>query len=168
MQAPKFVSKRRLNPDIALQITSMADIFIIILVFLLKSHGTGATNISPSAGLKLPIAATDGEQVEALKIEISEKAVQVDDKPVSQLTNRRFDPRELEVGMGVAATLEPAIKLARKRQELIAQSNSDVKTDKKVLLIADQRTPYVTLKAAILTAAVHGFNELKLVVVKKD
>jgi biopolymer transport protein ExbD len=145
----------------------MADIFMILLVFLLKSHATGATNVNPSAGLRLPEARTDGEQVQALKVEVSENAVQVDDKPVSKLNHFRFDTKDLRA-RAVSLSLEAAIKMARERQDLIAKSNPEVKSDKRLLIVADQRVPYVTMKTVVLTAALHEFSDLKLVVVKKN
>ncbi|NDG85844.1 MAG: hypothetical protein EBX52_12520, partial [Proteobacteria bacterium] len=38
-----------------LQITSMADVFTILLVFLLKGVSTDAITITPSASLRLPV-----------------------------------------------------------------------------------------------------------------
>jgi hypothetical protein len=55
----------------ALQITSMADIFTILLVFLLKSYSTGALDIAPSKGMKLPEVQLATGSVEALKVEVS-------------------------------------------------------------------------------------------------
>jgi biopolymer transport protein ExbD len=51
---------------------------------------------------------------------------------------------------------------------LIAQSNSDVKADKKILIVADQRTPYATLKTVFASAAQNGYSDLKLVVAKRE
>ena len=44
MENGGFTIKRPGSGDMALQITSMADIFTIILVFLLKSFATGSLN----------------------------------------------------------------------------------------------------------------------------
>ena len=165
--ANPFMSKRRANSEMTLQITSMADIFTIILVFLLKSYSTSSVALVPSAGLKLPEAKGAEEQVQALKIEVSETAIQVDDNPVVSLANYRFGTGDLQAN-SVSKSLAAALELQRKRQVLIASSNSDVKVDSKILIVADQRTPYSTLKAVLASAAVHGFTDYKLVVARKE
>lgn len=163
----RFNVKKPRNTDMALQITSMADCFVIILVFLLKSLATGANAVNPSAGLKLPEAVAGEVTDQALTVEISENGVQVENKPVNTLKAFRFAPADL-LENGVSKDLNAAIEAQRKRQDLIAQSNPDVKPDSKVLVVADERTPYVTLKSVLAAVAIHGFSDFKLVVAKKE
>jgi len=162
-----FGKKKTASPDVALQITSMADIFTIILVFLLKSFAGGDLNIAPSKGLKLPVASTESTSQMALTIEISETAVQVENKFVVALSKFRFSPQDL-LASGIPAELNDVLEKQRKRQDLIAKSNSDVTVDSKLLVVADQRVPYITLKRVLSTAALHGFSEPKLVVTLKE
>jgi len=166
-QKSPFKMKRPPSTEMALQITSMADIFTIILVFLLKSFATGSLNISPSSALHLPVGNGNGEAVEAMKVEISETAVEIESAPVAKLTKFRFAPSDLQPN-GVPTPLDEAFNRQKQRQALIAKANSDVQLDKKILVMADQHTPYLTLKSVVSAAAVHGFTDLKLVVVKKD
>jgi len=81
----KFGKRNHGSEDMNLQITSMADIFIILLVFLLKSFATSAVTIAPSNGMKLPEANASDSSVDALKVEISQDAVQVEGTPVTNL-----------------------------------------------------------------------------------
>lgn len=151
----------------ALQITSMADIFIIVLVFLLKSFATGSLAVTPSPGLRLPQAITDDSAVRALTVEISESSVQIENQVVSLLSEFKFRPQDIRSD-GVVTKLDLALFTERKRQELISQSNSDVANDSNILIVADQRTPYATIKSVLASAAIHGFTDFKLVVVKKE
>jgi biopolymer transport protein ExbD len=162
-----FSVKRPASGDMALQITSMADIFTIILVFLLKSFSTGSLNVTPSPGMVLPKANSEDAHVEALTVEISQNTVQVENNPVSILSSFRFPKTDLKEG-GVPISLDTAFANQKKRQELIAKSNSDVQLDRKILVVADERTPYITLKSVLSVAAVNGFTDFKLVVVKKQ
>jgi biopolymer transport protein ExbD len=162
-----FGKKKKVSQDVALQITSMADIFTIILVFLLKSFAGGGLNISPSAGLKLPNGMTEATSPQALTIEISESAVQVENKFIVGLTNFHFVPQDL-LQSGIPTSLNEEFEKHRKRQDLIAKSNPDVAVDNKILVVADQRVPYITLKRVLSTAALHGFSEPKLVVTLKE
>jgi biopolymer transport protein ExbD len=43
-----------------------------------------------------------------------------------------------------------------------------VKVDPKILVIADQRAPYQTIKSVLASAAVHGYTDFKLAVVKGE
>jgi len=155
------------SDEMALQITSMADIFMILLVFLLKSYATAIVNVTPTAGMKLPVANAESPELNALKVEISETAVSIESNPVMTLDG--FKVAGGEVGSnGVSKTLAEAFEKERKRQLLIAQSNTEVKIDPKVIVVADQRTPYSTIKAVLASAAIHGYTDFKLAVVKRD
>ena len=162
-----FSVKRPGSSEMALQITSMADIFTIILVFLLKSYATGALNVNPSPGLRLPQATTGEAEVTALNVEVSENAVQVENTFVAKLDHFRFAAGDVAPS-GIPTPLDRALEAQRKRQDLIAKSNSDVRVDDKIVLVADQRTPYLTLKSVLSAAALHGFTDFKLVVLKKE
>lgn len=155
------------SQEMALQITSMADIFTILLVFLLKSFASGAVNVSPSAGTLLPEAHAGETAVEALKVEISEKAVLVEGQPVTELSAFRFPAKDLQ-GNGSSKQLSLALEKERQRQLLIAKANTDVKVDPKILIVSDQRVPYVTVKSVLASAALNGYTDFKLAVVKGD
>src|SRR4051794_15409637 len=134
-----FKKKRPAASDeMSLQITSMADIFVILLVFLLKSYATSAVNISPT--VMLPQAQAGETPVEALKVEVTDKAILVEGQPVTPLTSFAFGSADIE-GNGTSKTLNKALDRERQRQLLIAKANSDVKVDAKILVIADQKAP---------------------------
>jgi biopolymer transport protein ExbD len=162
----KLFKTRHASEEMNLQITSMADIFIILLVFLLKSYSTSALAISPSKGLELPQAMGGEEQVEALKIQVSESSVEVEGQPAATLAHFVFDSKDLQ--NGASQSLNQALDKARKRQLLIAQSNTDVKIDSKIIVIADQHAPYSTLKTVLASAALQGYTDFKLAVVKGE
>ena len=164
---PLKIKQRRSSSEMSLQITSMADIFVILLVFLLKSYASSSTNIVPGAHLHLPAAHTDGTPADAAKIEISAAGVLIDSEPVMQLNNFVLSPKDLQPN-GAAAPVAAALKIKKKRQELIAQSNSDVKADHKILIVSDQDTPYGTLKSILAAAGYEGFDDYQLVVMKKE
>jgi biopolymer transport protein ExbD len=143
----------------ALQITSMADIFTILLVFLLKGYSTGAIALTPSQGLSLPVADSKPPQEEGLQVEISEKSVLIGGKPVAKLENFILPDSEM-------AVLESAFDNERKRQELISQANPDVKKDEKVIVLSDKKAPYSTVKRVLASASQRGYTDFKLAVVQ--
>lgn len=159
--------KPRTSPEMSLQITSMADVFTILLVFLLKSSATGALNVTPSAGLLLPQAQASEANVEAVKIEIQETTIQVEGVPVTTLSSFLPDGSD-RVQDGSLRSLASALERERKRQILIAEKNPGVKVDSRILVLADQRAPYSLIKSALASAALQGFTDFKLAVVQGD
>lgn len=172
----KFLKKRKSNEDMALQITSMADIFIIILVFLLKSYSTSLSNISPSKEMLLPEAMAKDEMQEALKIEISASAITIDDKPVVTLNNYTFTKQDsatlTAVLMKERGKLHNVVKMGAETasKNPKAKGAKEPKTkeenDSTILVMADKETPFQTIKTVLSSAAQTGFVDLKLVVVE--
>jgi biopolymer transport protein ExbD len=159
--------KRHQSDEMSLQITSLADIFVILLVFLLKSYATSAVNLSPAKGMLLPEAQAAEVSVEALKVEISEDTVAVEGQPAATLKNFRFSADELQAN-GVSNGLSKVLQRERQRQLMIAKANSDVKVDPKILIVSDQRVPYSTVKSVLASAALNGYTDFKLAVVKGE
>ena len=148
-------SKARSSTEMSLNITSMADIFTILLVFLLKSYAVGALEVQPSRGLKVPVATHTDTAESRLKVEISENSVQVEGDTVAALENFEVTQKATDLN-GLAQAL------AEKRNGLTEASQG------KILLISDSRTPYSTLERVLKTAAQQGFGDLKLAVVRAD
>lgn len=163
----KLFKRKAQNEEMALQITAMADIFTVLLVFLLKSYATSALEINPSQGMQIPQASAPETSFEALKVEISEKAVSVEGQPAVELQAFRFNNSDLQAN-GVSNTLSKALEKERQRQLLIAKANTDVKVDAKIIVVADQRVPYATVKSVLASAALNGYTDFKLAVVKGD
>lgn len=157
----------RSSEEMTLQITSMADIFTILLVFLLKSFSTSSVNITPSPGMMIPEAKAMEAPMEALKLEITENGVVVESKPVIGLQGFKFPTGDVESNQSSKA-VSAVLEIEHKRQLLIAEKNKSVKTDGKILIIADQRTPYSTVKTVLASAAINGFTEYKLVAISKE
>src|SRR5262249_7431551 len=104
----RFGKKKKPGEDMALQITSMADIFTIILVFLLQRYSIGLTTIAPSKDTVLPEAKANDEMKETLKLEIASDSILVDAKPAVQLTNFNFNGTD-QIVNGISQNLYKAL-----------------------------------------------------------
>lgn len=158
---PRLFGKKRKkgSEEMSLQITSMADIFTIILVFLLKTTASGINTINP-AGAKLPMA--NGAEItkDTLKLEISRDSVLLDDKAVLSLTNFELPITELQEGGMSQTVYQEFMKKRTTKQE--DTSNSAL------LVLADEDVPYSTLKTVLGSAANTGFVDLQLVVIENN
>lgn len=146
----------------ALQITSMADIFMILLVFLLKNYSTSLTTVTPSARMSLPETATNqkGQIKDTLKVEIANDVLMVDQKAVVRLSNFEFP----ETDQGDFGTSESVSKALKDQRSLTPNPNQD----STLIVMADELAPYSTIKRVIASAAQAGFVDLQLVVIEQE
>ena len=164
--------KKKSGEDMALQITSMADIFTIILVFLLKSFASDSGGISPTQSLTLPKARGGGTAAEMLKVEVSANTVALDGRAIANLQNYQFTPADLQ-GAGISQGVEHAFQEARAKAQVRAAggapgTNPTGGNDPRLTIFADHKVPYTTLKRVLASAANSGYTEYKLVVVKAE
>lgn len=167
MKKKRFGRRPPGKQDMALQITSMADIFTIILVFLLKSWSTGA-GPALSQDIHLPAAKGGKEPVEALKLEVGPALVIVEDKPVAKLENFAFPPTDMDPA-GHSISLEKAFANERGRQlASVVKAGGEPKPDTRLVLLVDNKTPYSTLKTVFASAVKQGYADYKIVVIKEE
>jgi biopolymer transport protein ExbD len=55
----------------------------------------------------------------------------------------------------------------RQKQDLISKANDSVKSDARVIILADQKVPFSTIKVVLKTLAQNGYSEVKFGVVKE-
>ena len=155
----------------ALNITSMADIFTIILVFLLKTFSAEGSSLTPGLALQLPTVHHGLQVSEGLKVEISDIAVQVDGKTAAELRAFEFNPSEINTAL-LHAGIDQAIAKVRAKHPIAAPVEAPApkagSTDDTLTIMADYKTPYNTLKTVLASAANHGYLNYRLVVVKEE
>jgi biopolymer transport protein ExbD len=156
MLKKSFLPHAAKNEQMALQITSMADIFVIILVFLLKSYSVEGLPYEPSIPLTPPVAKGRVEKTEALKVEIAKSAVALGGKNVAAIDGFKFGKSDLDAE-GASATLRRA--LARARPSALAGPKGT-----KLIVVADEGAPYETIKAVLASAASEGYLDIQLAV----
>lgn len=158
--------KHREEGQVALQITSMADIFTILLVFLLKGLASDALQINPSNGTTLPSGVhTSSLNEVALQVEVSKDGILVEKEFVTALTEYKLDGKTMKDGM-IPGLVERLTK-ERERQKLIAQNNDTVKIDTRAIIMSDQHVPFATMKPVLRSLASQGYSEIKFAVVKE-
>ena len=151
MGRTRYKPEIKRNQTFTLNITSMTDMFTIMLVFLLQSFASGQVNIEPVAGLRLPSSNSDKNPIEGVKLSMSQSELRIDQKTLAQIKNNEVessavDPKDLNF-------IRP---LFDELQKLNAKSGV-------VLLQADQELPYSTLRKVMYTASMAGFPNVKLV-----
>jgi len=145
---PKRVTE---SGDFPLQITSLADVFTILLVFLLKSYASSAAFFQPTAGLAIPASPQEGLSLpEALRLEVLKNGVLLDGKFITQ---------DLKTEEG-RQSLRQSFQLARARQAYLRERNAELKVDARLLIVADRTLPYQAVQPALSIAATAGYGDL--------
>lgn len=163
--------RRRGNEEMSLQITAMADIFTVLLVFLLKSYAVSAINVNVGKEVALPVARGGTESVEAMKVEVTMTGVYIEGNPVLKWEN--YEPAKGDVSAeGTLGDVVKALEKERAKQRALASvqgsENEKKPLDSKLLIIADKKVPYKTLKYVLASASTQDYTDFKLVVVTED
>lgn len=149
------------NSTFTLNITSMTDMFTILLVFLLQTYSTAEVQLVPDSDLRLPSSATLTNPVEAIKISISSKALKLDQTTIAEVKNADFLAQDLEdKDSNFIKPLFAELDKIAKSEDL--KDKEHVK-EGRILLQADKDLPYSTLRKVMYTASMAGFPQLKLV-----
>ena len=159
--------KTKETGEVALQITSMADIFTILLVFLLKGLSSDALQISPSNGTKLPTGIhTAFVADQAIQIEVSKDGILIEKDFIAKLDNFQLSSPTIGKDGNISA-LSDRLNQERERQKLIAQANDTVKIDARAIILSDEKVPFSTMKTVLKTLAANGYSEIKFGVIKE-
>jgi len=146
----------------------MVDMFVILLVFLLKTYSTSPVNITPKEGMRLPESSSLTEPVDVVKMVVSESAVFVEDKKVMDLEKGRFPASVLDANdPSFIKALYQALDERAKLTKDISKVNDSVEFDGKVLMQADRSLPYEVLQKIMYTSMMAGYADVKLAVVGK-
>lgn len=146
-----------------LQLTSMVDMFTILIVFLLESYSASAVHITPIKGMELPQSTSIVLPTETLKVVVSLDGIFVDDKKVLSLKAGKVLNQDLDANdPDFIKPLFKELDKAAKKSEAIAKVNKDHKFDGKIIMEADARLDYGTLKKVMYTSSLAGYADMKL------
>ena len=139
--------QRRVPLRVELQITSMMDMFTIILVFLLTFFDPGQADTSV---LVLPTVAASGAEKPGIRIEIRKDAIAVDGVEVVTLDgNGGLQDSTERIGRVLLAV----------EQSLEGKAN-----DGGLVVAIDRSVPYAVVADVLASANAAGFNDYRFVV----
>lgn len=159
----RFIEKRA--SSFKIQITSMVDMFVILLVFLIKSYSTSPVQINPSKDMTLPASSSLTQPEDVLKLKVSQSGVFVEDKKVMDLSQGSVGKGDLDpTDQMMLPQLYKALDEQAEKSRGIASVNSEIKFDGKIMLQADRSLPYSLLQKIMYTSMLAGYADLKLAV----
>jgi len=144
-----------------LNITSMTDMFTILLVFLLQTYSTSTVELIPEAGLRLPQSSSNTNPVESIKLVVSKEVVKIDKTKIASMKNADFEAKDIDPNDTnfILPLFNELDKLAKDEK----LKNDPAVKEGRILLQADSGLPYSVLRKVMYTASMAGFPQLKLV-----
>ncbi|NBT58589.1 hypothetical protein EBT16_07380 [bacterium] len=168
-QGGSFTQKMKKRSYIAqgLQLTSMLDILMAILFFLLQNFSTVRSDFQIGKDLSLPASSALQPPVPALQLVVTKKAILLDNKELVQIENGDVKKSDL-LSDGITIR-ELAIELKKQKERSQFQSAEDKESwVGNIVMQADKDLPFSILKKVIYTAGVTDFVMFKLAVLKKE
>ena len=159
--------KKRLRREVLdLDITSLLDILVIILVFLLKSYNTSGVFFNVPLGISIPKSKSKDVSTVGVVIQVSKQKVWVDD----ELIIKNLGGQNL-IDHGGRRLTTLFDKLVEKRRIIERTKKNTPKTQSfkgTANLIIDKKVKYHLIKKILYTAAEAKFLRYKFVVTGED
>ncbi len=159
MKRKRFSVEVKKNQTFGLNITSMTDMFTILLVFLLQTYSTNDVQIDPVNGVRLPASNTQKNPVEGIKISLSPTELKFDQRKIASVENKNIETAMIDPND--SNFIKP---LFEELQKFNKENEKSLKIGK-ILFQADQDLPYGVIRKVMYTASMAGFPNLKMVTV---
>jgi len=156
------------NSDVRLNITSMMDMFTIILIFLLKSYSVNTVNTTPQENLRLPSSTSETRPSEGLGIAVLKDRILLDKKDIIPLDNGLVPQNRLSRDGKTIPVLSVALKKELKKARFIAKNNKNYEFKGTIIVQADKSIPFKTLKKIMYTTGVAGYTDFRFAVVSNE
>jgi biopolymer transport protein ExbD len=151
-----------------LNINSMMDMMVIIIVFLIKSVGSEPIQINQNDDLRLPNSTSTLAPEDMMVMSITKQWVMVEDESVIPINDGQIDPSALQSATSaVIPELQSRIEEQLNEQEQWARI-AGREFEKMVTIISDSQTPYRVLTQVMITAAAAGVTNFKFAVIQRD
>jgi biopolymer transport protein ExbD len=154
------IGKRRrarresMGDSTGMMLTSLMDIFIVLVLYLLVNQGTGV-ELDPPEHVVLPISGVDTAPRQSVVIVLSERDVRIQGQPVVSMADV-VTSDELEI-----TPIRQAIERIKAEAE---QRRDQAGMHTEVTIVADQSVPFKVLKKVMLSSSNAGFGKISFAV----
>lgn len=137
------------------QLTSLVDIMVILLFFLIQSFSIEGNLVTPSSDLELPLSSAKNAPQPFCSVHITKNNVLVDDMIVT--TNDK-----------IAESKDFMIPGLFKLMKIQKAKSKDSLSAKKLLVQADKEIPFAIVKKVMYTCSKAGFEDFKVLVIQEE
>jgi biopolymer transport protein ExbD len=177
--------RRKIQQGFELQLTSMMDAFVIIVVFLLKSYNVSQHRFTPPQGVQLPFSTSTDIPTDSIQVIVTPEALTVENERVLDFTQSAsglsasdfhyaFKSADLDDQGRRIVPLYDALMKARQTTELLLSKSKARKDGKPIpfegilALQADQKIEYYVLRKIMYTAGTAGFKVFRFLAAKQE
>lgn len=157
--------KRQKREVMDIDITSLLDILVILLVFLLKSYNSSGQILNVPKGVSLPVSESTTVNTSGTIVQVSPTSIWVDDREVLSYGG---DIRVVNRAMDRSNRIIPLLTNLRQKKAEIERLAKEAPKAKnftgKVNLLVDKTVKYSFLQKVMHTSASAGFSQFKFVV----
>ena len=153
----KRMSRNRLKIT-KMNLTSLMDVFTILVFFLLVNSGSVEILDAPK-DITLPESRVESKPRETVIITISAEDILVQGKLVAFVDDVLNDK---------SAAIEPiSARLAQLKESVIGTSTASVAASQEVTILADRSVPFTVIKTIMSTCTSQGYENVSLAVIQK-
>lgn len=179
-------NRKKLAAGFELNLTSMMDVLVIIVVFLLKSYATSTNSFNTAPGLSLPISGSPDMPPDSLQLIITPESMTFESERILDFVLSsgsiesadavyEFKKTDLDEGGRRIIPLYDALLKARDKQEILRAKSQARDAEGKPLpfegilaIQADKSIPYETIRRIMYTAATAGYKIFRFLAQQRD
>jgi len=150
----------RFRPKVSrLNLTSLMDVFTILVFFLVMNSGPTEILDAPN-DLVLPESVVEAKPSETVVINVGKEHVLVQGQPVARIADI------IALGGG---DIEPIMaRLAELQERVIGVRTQAVARSEAVTILADKSIPFSVVKQIMSTCTAQGYTRISLAVIQKE
>lgn len=150
--------ERNRNKAVKMNLTSLMDIFTILVFFLLVNSGSTEVLETPKQ-ITLPASSVEDKPRETVVIFISREEVTVQGKSVARIEDILASDSQ-----NIASIAQ---RLHEVSESIIGLKTQTVAESKEVTILADRSVPFSVVKRVMSTATGQGYGRISLAVLQK-
>lgn len=140
-------------------LTSLMDIFIVMVIYLLMNQAIGA-DVSPPRAIKLPDSVVDTSPRQTVVMMVSNINVVVQGERVATVAEVLLSKEDYIEAVGK--------RLLKIRESYIGINEESVANSTEVTIMADRSVPFKVLKKLMTTSSSVGYGKISLAVNNKE
>lgn len=141
-----------------ISLTSLMDVFTILVFFLLVNSGSEV--LDPPKQLVLPESVVEMKPRETVLIHVNKEEVLVQGEPVVRVA---------DIAASNGADIEPIMaRLAALQDRVIGVRTQAVAQSNEVTILADKSVPFSVVKQVMSSCTAQGYTRISLAVIQKE
>ena len=153
LMSGKFMKGKK-SGNAELQLTSMVDMFTLLVIFLLANFSASGDVLFMSKDIQLPTASHGTELERAPVVAITDNFIGLEGQKIVDVDQIAHD-EILNIQQ-----LEDNLRDLKKREEFVHQLDKDHQFAGKVNIQADKKTHFKILKRVMYSCAMAGYNQI--------